>query len=362
MRRGIFLLLILSTFYAAGMYRSLPLLVLSVAECLLLSGMFFLVFYFRKNLTLEVEKKRDAAVVGEVYRCPARIVNTGRLSVGRFFVRGHFRYREKRKGRIRPLYGGGAAGETKVWLKMTFFHCGMVQVKLEKLKVYDYLTLFSCTKPLHQVLELGVFPKERALQIVFISQGEGETPQMPETAVQYTGDSSGEIRQIREYREGDRLRFIHWNVSARTDKLWVREYEKETELFAEIVLDMEGFPKLKQGEADAFYELLSALVLGFLRQTEMVKVFWYDGKTGGMAESLVKDVSQCRDMLFRLYQTDFSGEDDAFANAFLEEFGSGRENLFCLNVNLFFYRGKELLFRFSKKELEKEILEKIFYI
>ncbi|MCM1256507.1 MAG: DUF58 domain-containing protein [Roseburia sp.] len=362
MRKGIFLLLVLSTFYGAGMYRSLPLLILSVAECLLLPGMFLLAIYFRQNLSLKMERKKDFVSLGETYRCPVRMKNTGRFSVGRFLVRGHFRYKGKRRGRIKPLYGGSPRGETKVWLDMTFFHCGMVQVRLEKLKVYDYLTLFSCTKSMHQELELGVFPKERAVQMEFPSLSERESAWMPETAASNAGDAWGEIRQIREYREGDRPKYIHWNLSARTDKMWIREYEKETELFAEMVLDMEGFGELKQPEADAFYELLSSLVLGLLKGMEMVKVYWYDEKAGGMAETSIKDTDTCRDMLFRLYQTDFSGKGSTDAKIFLEEFKNEKEYLFCLDGNLCFYCGKELLYKFSEKELEKEISEKVFYI
>lgn len=46
-----------------------------------------------------------------------------------------------------------------------------------------------------------------------------------------------EFHQVREYDTGDEVRFIDWNVTARSEKAYVKEYIEERELTVMILLD-----------------------------------------------------------------------------------------------------------------------------
>lgn len=46
-----------------------------------------------------------------------------------------------------------------------------------------------------------------------------------------------EFHQIREYETGDEIRLIDWNVTARSSKVYVKEYTEERELTVMILLD-----------------------------------------------------------------------------------------------------------------------------
>lgn len=59
--------------------------------------------------------------------------------------------------------------------------------------------------------------------------------------VNRSGNSVDDIRQIREYQTGDSYRHIHWNLSAKTGSLLVKEFSQETDIevnvFAKVFID-----------------------------------------------------------------------------------------------------------------------------
>ena len=51
--------------------------------------------------------------------------------------------------------------------------------------------------------------------------------------------SQNDHYQIREYVQGDQKRRIHWNLSARTETLLVKEYPPESGKWEELFVDLE---------------------------------------------------------------------------------------------------------------------------
>ena len=51
---------------------------------------------------------------------------------------------------------------------------------------------------------------------------------------------SVEFKEHRQYVPGDEIRNIDWKLYGKTDRLFIREYEEETNLRATILLDSSG--------------------------------------------------------------------------------------------------------------------------
>ena len=68
MRRFLFILLAMLTFYLAGVYRYLPLMVLAVMEAAYFMISFFLSRYFRKSLSVEAFRHSDCVEKGASLR------------------------------------------------------------------------------------------------------------------------------------------------------------------------------------------------------------------------------------------------------------------------------------------------------
>jgi len=88
--------------------------------------------------------------------------------------------------------------------------------------------------------------------------------------------SSNEFLSTREYREGDRLRDIHWNSSARAGKLIVKEYIDEYYVRVGIFIDTE----LKRFEKHACFETRISLCGGmaeeFFKKNYLIDLFLSD--------------------------------------------------------------------------------------
>src|SRR5256885_3380297 len=92
---------------------------------------------------------------------------------------------------------------------------------------------------------------------------------------------SVEFTEHRAYQPGDGLRYLDWKILARADRLFVKQFEEETNLRAMILLDASrsmawrGDPArlTKRGYAD---RLVAALALILLRQRDATGLMTFD--------------------------------------------------------------------------------------
>ncbi len=92
---------------------------------------------------------------------------------------------------------------------------------------------------------------------------------------------SVEFAEHRPYEAGDELRYVDWRMLARSDKLFVKQYEEETNLRSMIVLDASAsmnwsgmerrLTKLAYGK-----RLAAAIALVFLRQRDATGFIGFD--------------------------------------------------------------------------------------
>ena len=359
MRKLAFFSLMLFTYYLAAMYRSLPLMVLFGAELLLTVIMFVLSRCFRAKLNARFPKRSEWAEVGADTDCRISVLNSGKLPVSRVGLKLRIGYTQDTKIMNKLIYSGGECGESDTKLRIRFPYCGLVRIRIDKIRAFDYLSLFSAAKKLSEEMKTAVFPREQALSITVSDLGSNESRLPRDETVSRAGDAYHEIRQIREYRMGDPIRHIHRNQSAKTERLWIKEYERETDLTADVFADMTGASDAPQEALSAFYTLLSALVLGLLKEAAAVRVYWYAGRSNELVIKSIGSAEQCRDMLLSLYRTDFSAITDNAGNSKTQS-APPIEYGFRLTLSLEFSVGNEPIYRFSQNELEREIKEKIF--
>lgn len=97
--------------------------------------------------------------------------------------------------------------------------------------------------PLASPIDVAPRPTAVALPKAATTSGEGET------AVGGRHNDGETVRTVREYRDGDPLRMIHWASSARRDLLVVKELEAPESPALILSLDLRGSPDVAEHHA-----------------------------------------------------------------------------------------------------------------
>ena len=93
---------------------------------------------------------------------------------------------------------------------------------------------------------------------------------------------SVEFAEHRPYQPGDELRYLDWKVVGRRDRLYVKQFEEETNLRATLVLDASrsmawsGDPEHRLTKFDYATRLAAALALVLLRQRDATGLIAFD--------------------------------------------------------------------------------------
>lgn len=359
MKKAAFFLLIAVTYYLAAMYQLISLMLLFWAEVFLTVCMWVLSCYMKHHLTVEFPEQCTAMEMSASYWCYYNIINSGRLPVSRCRIRLRARYLQENKDKIKYLYGASEAGTEKRRFGICVPYCGVFSLKIDRIRVYDYLSLFFGTNVLFKEMKIAILPPEQPLLIEESSHEWGSKDEGQDMITLGSGDATGEIRQIREYQAEDSYRHIHWNQTAKTDMIWIKEYEKETHSCVDFLLEIDAVQWEKTKEMDAFYRLLYSIILGLLQKEYRVKVSWYDGNKR-LAEMEILEKMQCQELFLCLYQINYSNLPDITAKALLEAYSLSHEYYFKLDTELRWCLNENLVYQFSMENLEQEITKKIF--
>lgn len=112
---------------------------------------------------------------------------------------------------------------------------------------------------------------------------------------------------VREYQPGDDVKKIHWKISARTGKVYVKSYEEDRQLTVILVVDisrstMFGTPRSKHDKAFEFAALVSMLAqyngdtAGLCLFSDEVEEFLPPAKSRSRFQRLVLSLLQEREL------------------------------------------------------------------
>lgn len=127
----------------------------------------------------------------------------------------------------------------KISFSLTSDYCGILNIKIKSIKIYDFIKLFSCKIKPKSVTKITVLPEIHTLKSIndnnTIKSNDGEI-----FSKYKHGDDPSEIFALKNYLPGDRPNRIHWNLSLKQGELIVRHYSQPVNSSILIVLDFSG--------------------------------------------------------------------------------------------------------------------------
>lgn len=156
-------------------------------------------------------------------------------------------------------------------------HAGNLDISLSKVRVYDYLKIFSLKKVNLGQIKVAVLPSYYELtEDYFKNRCKMQIESDYYSAIK-SGDDPSEVFTIREYREGDRPQRIHWKLSLKQDQLMIKDFSDPLNCSVVVIVDL-GFPKDDNAlEAiDGLLECALSLSYSFMLKGQIHYLTWYD--------------------------------------------------------------------------------------
>ena len=188
-----------------------------------------------------------------------------------------------------------ARSENKNPLYCKVTNCGIIEASLIKCEISDVLGFVKAVVPSDHMISITIMPKQTNLddiQKLGILTGFTDNEDDSQKGNEYSDTSN-----IREYIPGDRIKDIHWKLSAKRDVLLVREHIKSCE--NQLVLWVDSSPRKK------YCEQILALTLSVgafcLKENTLVRIMWYDKKLEGVNERIVnsmRDLEKAFDAIY----------------------------------------------------------------
>ncbi len=191
----------------------------------------------------------------------------------------------------RRLILSGIARRRPVELAAPTDHCGLLELRVAKAKVCDYLGLFSLPVSLPQPARMVCRPIPVDVELPNIPEGQGSRA-APVSAARL---GPGEDYDLRDYRPGDPMRSVHWKLSSKWDELIVRERAETFIPLPLLTLDRFGPPET----LDKLLDRTLSLSRSLLNVQRPHAVLWLD-KDGRSELHAVSDEKQFGDLLLDL--------------------------------------------------------------
>lgn len=246
---------LLATVYAALLYHSVSLLFLAGVELLPLF-LFLLLFVQRPLLKVGFVEQRMIFLPQQEQTFSLAAVNRSAIPIRRLHL--SLRLYNQTTKAVRREKHSFAVGRRRARLKVqeAELEYGIWQVAVRSIHMYDLLHFFSLRKWKRFQMELVCLP--RRYEMKGIRKGERESwEEKAELDFSLSGRDVSVLRQIRDYRPGDRMADIHWKLSAKREELQVKEYGQVKEEPLLFGIDTTGLTKESM---ELIYSLLRSCI------------------------------------------------------------------------------------------------------
>ncbi len=202
------------------------------------------------------------------------------------------------------LYGyANARDEQLILWEMKDKTAGFYEITIQRLTLYDLFSATRISRKMNVQKNRVIMPEirngieeryERALSERLEEERRGEK------------SDYGEMLSIRDYVPGDSLHQIHFKLSAKYDKLCVREFETGEEYENVLIYETMDYPDSNREESEMQGERLErltdffSLCIYLIQRGQTCRLMWYDGNEGRMESHRVTIMDELLEIILLL--------------------------------------------------------------
>lgn len=197
-------------------------------------------------------------------------------------------------------------------------HCGNIQISIRKCWIYDILFILKDKKKIKEMQTVAILPECHLLPVEVTRKTREFIADAEEYSDRESGDDPSELYQLREYRDGDSMRDIHWKLSVKADEMLVKEHGRPMGCVVLIWLNLQIPEKRRKQVSSVILEAVSSLSLSLLEEKCVHMVAWYEPENQQIQKKRISKEAHIYELLHRLlyavpYQESVKTQyDDAF--------------------------------------------------
>lgn len=261
MRKIIYILVTIASFYFAGRYHSNLLMIFSLVLLLFFVFSFLQVWWIGNRLDVKIENQTQKVFQGMPTETAFIVKNHQFWPLPNFKIlvtAGNTKDPEKKVTESELSGYVDGRSETILSLRLTSEYSGEIAVTVDGIVFYDYLKLFSHRRNLQIGSVQKIFPRPLAMTIVSQHSASAADEQQPNLEVR--GNDGPDIFSVNGYQVGDHPKNIHWKLSARTGELMSKVYSLEENRQVVLWLDLLLADQQNLADVDRFLTLAASLV------------------------------------------------------------------------------------------------------
>lgn len=306
-----YLVVVAATMYTAVLYNSTSFLMLFYVEIalplLLLCTLLPALYQIRVNMELPVPVVEQGQKTPVVFHIEAGAFPIGGKTA--ILVKGKLPMGQKNE---KTWFYTHIAGGHKVSRIKAEYHArcvGSIKMEIAQVWCYDFLGLVAVPLPKKywKTLEpetLLVLPRICDMPVLVSRQSRDFAGESEEHSKEKGGDDPSEVFQIRDYQPGDKLRSIHWKLSAKTGELMVREQSLPLGCPVDIYLNLYQpmGHKRHENSRDGYLQIIASICHSLVVEGCRHHVIWFDVQRGDIRRYRIENEENIYEMLFRLGQ------------------------------------------------------------
>ncbi len=282
-----FILSVLFTLYMSVLYNSNGFLFVFYAEILIGSILFItdIILFFRLKIKLETEPviNRYGRINFELVLENRSILPSGKILITLCCLDP---YNMKQKKVVIKKWCQAKSTERHSYsFRDDEILSGNYVVSVKKAGIYDYLGFFKLNRHMKNKSEaVCVVPvtDENYIQNAEKEHDNDENCIM----VNEKNENNGDFSHVREYRNGDRLRNIHWKLSSKSNTLYVKEFLDDSKNCYYYYIETKP---LKREEIAREFDKWNRAGFGAIENGENIVYVWYDARQKQVKKAYVSN-------------------------------------------------------------------------